>query len=448
VTALSNKLATMSRKSLSADNYDHARFLTLQGEAVTNEARSLIEHLDALLFPKPKGKPKRGRPKNLSARKATLAAILADTLLASKIVKYLWVYRSLDKNNFDDTDVTPQNFTECMKAAVKANLLLHKGGMFARSPVAFGGDGIVSSKASRWKPTDALFELCASYKITPETISKHFRWKLPANPLVLKSPSGRANGQKQRGRTIRFERTAKTEALEETIREINRFLAKHEIAGCTHRSFRRIFNDADDPKSYRWNRGGRLYSDGGDSYQFVNREERSKIKIDGAKTVEIDIKASHLTILYGLAGLKLPKTDPYAVKGLDRDIVKAWFVILFGSAAYPKRWSKETSESYAKRHNGQKPGKKYPMHKVTAICAEKFKAPLKFFFDNKLDSLDLQFIESEIIINAMVTLIANHDRPSLPVHDSLIVKKSDKEAAKTVLEAEFEKRAKIKPILK
>ncbi len=40
--------------------------------------------------------------------------------------------------------------------------------------------------------------------------------------------------------------------------------------------------------------------------------------------VEIDISASHLSIMHALMGLPLPKGDPYVVPGFDRSTVKAW----------------------------------------------------------------------------------------------------------------------------
>ena len=43
------------------------------------------------------------------------------------------------------------------------------------------------------------------------------------------------------------------------------------------------------------------------------------------------INASYLTIYHGLLGVPLPdKEDIYAIDGLPREVVKAWFSVSFG----------------------------------------------------------------------------------------------------------------------
>ncbi|MDP7670240.1 MAG: hypothetical protein QF592_06705, partial [Alphaproteobacteria bacterium] len=57
-----------------------------------------------------------------------------------------------------------------------------------------------------------------------------------------------------------------------------------------HRKFvRRIFNDCS------WRRGGRFY---GGWWQRINKEDRSKIMIDGERTIEIDFSGLHIVLLY------------------------------------------------------------------------------------------------------------------------------------------------------
>ena len=51
---------------------------------------------------------------------------------------------------------------------------------------------------------------------------------------------------------------------------------------------------------FQWS--GRLYGVGEDSYQTIKKTKRQKMTIGGEKVVEIDINASYLTILHGIAG--------------------------------------------------------------------------------------------------------------------------------------------------
>ena len=60
----------------------------------------------------------------------------------------------------------------------------------------------------------------------------------------------------------------------------------------------------------------------------------------------------------------------------------------------------------------------------------------------------LMFIESEIIIGTMLELMETYNAPSFPVHDSLIVRKSDQDLAMKVLTKQFKAKAGIMPRLK
>ncbi len=55
--------------------------------------------------------------------------------------------------------------------------------------------------------------------------------------------------------------------------------------------------------------GGRFYG-AGNSYQYIKREKRKTITIDGKKTVELDFHAMHISMLYAEAGIQY-NDDPY-----------------------------------------------------------------------------------------------------------------------------------------
>jgi hypothetical protein len=56
--------------------------------------------------------------------------------------------------------------------------------------------------------------------------------------------------------------------------------------------------------------------------------------------------------------------------------------------------------------------------------------------------------EGQIIISTMLRLAREHNIPSLPVHDSLIVPASEAVTSKRMLEEEFAKTTGVRPTLK
>ena len=100
-----------------------------------------------------------------------------------------------------------------------------------------------------------------------------------------------------------------------------------------------------DQLDFNWDKGGRLYNPGDDSHQRIKKEDRlTGIKINNESVCEIDVNASYLSIFYGLLGHPLPnKKDLYKVRGLHREIVKAWISTAFGKGQFPSRWPSLTS---------------------------------------------------------------------------------------------------------
>jgi hypothetical protein len=61
---------------------------------------------------------------------------------------------------------------------------------------------------------------------------------------------------------------------------------------------------------------------------------------------------------------------------------------------------------------------------------------------------NLMFIESEIIIGMMLELMRIYNIPCFSVHDSIVVKKKDRQIAMDTLESQFFRRTTIEPRLK
>jgi hypothetical protein len=200
-------------------------------------------------------------------------------------------------------------------------------------------------------------------------IRTHFVPELPKHPLVLKATSTWLGGYKISGRRMKIDRTDEAvKALERVIIDLNAFIAQFDIGGGTHHGYVREFNCGDHP-SFAWNLGGRLYSVGAQSYQGLKPAERKLMTIDGQAVVELDIRASALTIFHALRGQPLDfasNPDPYTVGELSatpRALVKAFITATFGKGQLPDRWPQNVSRGYEEAI-GHRLSEDYPITQV------------------------------------------------------------------------------------
>lgn len=167
--------------------------------------------------------------------------------------------------------------------------------------------------------------------------------------------------------------------------------------------------------------GGRLYGD----YQNMPEEDRLRCTIDGEPVCEIDLKASHVAILAALFEhpVRLPQ-DPYAAVewvGASRSHRKAAKTIVqcmvHADGGMPKRFP---------RQNGGVPFKaKYGLeaHKIADLLPAILEV-MPFLEGSPRLTLTLQYIEAEIL-TAVLRRCCFQAIPALPIHDSLLVKRSD-----------------------
>jgi hypothetical protein len=307
---------------------------------------------------------------------------------------------------------------------------------------------VYRASAARFKATTQLLELAGHFGVPISEAKAHFIADLPKHPLQVRPSSQRTEyGQKLKGRRMSFKRTPRTDALEADIRELNEFFDGFELRGGTHRGFIRSFNKGDDPH-FKWNMGGRLYSQGDDNFQLMKEANRLRMTIDGEAVCEIDIKASYLTIY--LSWFRQPldwsrDPDPYVLSGVTRDIAKAWFVATFGYDKHLQRWPKGVTKDYKER-TGRKLGKDFPLKVVREKAIKKFPL-MKNWGKQKRSWAELMFQESEAVVSTMLRLKREHQIPSLAVHDSLIVPMSKREVAKQLLSDEYFRVTGVRPKL-
>jgi len=230
---------------------------------------------------------------------------------------------------------------------------------------------------------------------------------------------------------------------------INHYLSQHTLNGVPFVGLFRSFNNFDDSKR-ELKDGGRLYAEGG-SYQRLSQEQRLTLKIDGECVAEVDIKASHFNLVFLVARMLdktipelEPEEDPYHIDSLPRDVVKEWFVAYTATLKPRSRWSEDAFKSlkeegidladYKVKEVGEAVARKYP------------------FIHNLPDNSDnwgyLQRREADAIIATMRRLANEYDVPSYPVHDSLLVKRSDVFLVTRVMKESFSSIIGFTPVLK
>ena len=351
------------------------------------------------------------------------------------------IYHSLGKDDFADDPVKYDVFKRALDGLKVLGFVGHARGQSRYRTSAFDDKFKykVPGHAARFWATAKLLGLAELHGITGSNVGDHFRPEPPSNPLVLKDFGTGHGRNRENGRIIRdYECTQEIERLAADVRELNAFLAGFEITGGQHDGYVRIFNNR------AWDKGGRLYSIGG-GYQLQPPEQRLQMKINGEAVAEIDITASHLTIYHSkIAGESLEIAgDPYArVKDIPRKVAKMWCVESLGNSSPKSKWSPGKAAEYLKET-----GRKLPKASIVAQkMLEAFPA-LKTLSDHPDTWADLQYIESEAVISAMLQLMRDNGVPSLAMHDGLIVPQSYVHLTKMILRVRYEYVVGVRPTL-
>ena len=90
-----------------------------------------------------------------------------------------------------------------------------------------------------------------------------------------------------------------------------------------------------------WQLHGRWYAVGSEgNYQRLSEIERLGLTINGEPVVEVDVHASHLSIMHGLLGRPLPDIDDlYDFSDVPRWVVKAWITAALGKGSPVQKWA-------------------------------------------------------------------------------------------------------------
>jgi hypothetical protein len=156
------------------------------------------------------------------------------------------------------------------------------------------------------------------------------------------------------------------------------------------------------------------------------------MRLNGEPVVEVDIRASHLTIVYELMDQRLDlAVDPYEIEGIPRVVVKKWITMTFGYNKLHRAWPRDAKEKLAEKGITELQ-KAFPIAVVRSAVFKRHPI-IQDWLDSPYDCFGLQFIEPEKIIKAMLALKRDHGVISLPVHDSLIISRQNESLARAKL---------------
>ncbi len=442
--------------SFKSRNDDDGLFMALLHEPYSDVAKAFVGKLVA-------GFQQSSRGAKGPAQRA-LGIIVADLMRAANEDSDAYLYRPIGSRTFDDSVVGYGPFTKAYKALAEQGMLIVEPGRMDFGPGLKG-------RATRFHPTKAFFDLAKTFGVEAIDFETHFRPVPPCSaigsPIQLRASTTRqygAFGHKVVGKPMTVDYDNPTViAFARQVDEINAVIGNATISAA-HIGFRRIFNQGD-VAGVNYDRGGRLFSIGG-GYQQLSGDKRSQMTIDGEPVVELDISSSHLTIAMAKLGLPIPSVvDLYEVPEVPRAIVKLYVNASLGNGNPLGKWPSDAIKEYARDGTKVKPnklkdsvlgdggmytgklGRDWPIKLMKKSVLPYFPA-LDKIGSKGINWGILQFEESQAVVEAVHELCTVHGVVALPVHDSIICKKSDAAVANDVLSRCIERRIGVKPKLK
>jgi hypothetical protein len=186
--------------------FDDALYSSLLSRAHSDQARGLVETVTGLVAAHEldAGTRFKKRKKKQEDLRSAVERFLSDLLQAQSVVKtHGLVYRNLRPQRFTDTDVSYRTFKRLVDALVHLELLeIYIG--FQNIRDSFGPSLAMMRKATRFRATEKLLQICDHHGVRPDDFHQHFLIPLPENPLRLRAASRRTEyGDKIRGKRMR-----------------------------------------------------------------------------------------------------------------------------------------------------------------------------------------------------------------------------------------------------
>ncbi len=191
-----------------------------------------------------------------------------------------------------------------------------------------------------------------------------------------------------------------------------------EIIAPFRMSLRRIFNNGS------WREGGRLF---GGFWMSMKKEDRQHIRIDGESIAEVDYDQLYPTLAYVRARAKMPDGDFYDISG-DGSSRAGWKKLVNAMLFAEKRLGSWPDETKMQFPAGLK------LRDALRMIEQKH-APLIPLFGTGI-GYELMNIESEMLI-AVISGLFKNGIVALPLHDAVLVGRSNATAARDAMQYEF-----------
>lgn len=199
-----------------------------------------------------------------------------------------------------------------------------------------------------------------------------------------------------------------------------------------------------------FNEGGRVYMSGTGINEMIERNNRTKLEINGEPTVECDYGQLFPRIAADLVGVTLDETfDPYGITisgykpSVIRNLAKIGLMCLFNckteeGATFAlikemnKKWLKDQIEEA--KAEGVWPDFPIARRVIEALVERNSYVHTYFFSDS---ALDLMAIESTMI-DYIIERVLSDDQIMIPIHDSVIVQEKYKDSAVQIMKRAYE----------
>ncbi len=361
----------------------------------------------------------------VKALTANLAANLLHPSKSAELAVPLAKARMLGAARYGNPMVPVKTLKATVMAMRDAGLLIVTPGFRGKTTTIRASEGLASEFASRGVlDADVGWDGAEGEELIILTRKRHEEIEEGTSPRVFSERIGYAD-------------TPATHAMRRQMQELNAWVARLDIAfeddgllpqiDISQRRSRRHFSLLPGDHTPRFDLGGRLF---GAFWHTLSRERRrASLRLQGEPIAEVDFNALFVRLAYGQLGAQLPAhlhADPYAIEGFPKQhragLKKALNALLFADGELkrlppdiiqdlPSGWSiRRLREAILQAHP--------VLHQVIGSRI----------------GFGLMFTESVILMAAMARM-RDAGLCALPLHDAVLVPRSQAEEARLILMA-------------